>query len=405
MVDTGPLLLTGMACVTMVVLWSVGALLFATFSGSSSSSSSSTSSLLRLQDGSAFPSEFWDVWPDSSNVLDGMEGMLESCYPADDPKKCRIVTSSGNNHHHNKKRRRIAIIRLPGQLGMLMETFLQDLLATWMDATTTTDTTTTTTSTTEFGSVAAITNEALGIQLVPTSDASIVNLYEHQQHLDDYEKDEEDEEEVELPIAQIIRPVVLPPLLEALDLILQTQNANELTLINMPTIEELQAVLQQVMRWHCQVAHQTEHRARMTILLDETIVYSNVIGEDIGNFLNLSFDKDKNAVDSINDLSVQLIQRLGQAWHLARDIWESSNNSPHTTIQLSKEEWVQHIMQNELLLQQQKDQTSCLSPLDVYPKTRVTELVGTFLSGTSTSAVCHSYPQSILCQERSRQSS
>jgi hypothetical protein len=340
-----------------------------------------------------FPRIVVDLWPDSSSssALQLRTDLLDisNCVPHR-PDECRVVVS------HNSSR--IAIVRSPGRLSAVLESYVRS-----------------------FVQAVAPTNDtnAQPRLTVMNRRPDLWTFPDNQQH------------PPFSSVSAIIRPIVLPPLLEALDLILQTRDYDDNDQQqNVPTVDELVAVLHQLMQWHCRVSsallvpsssslidgaatRRTTTPPILTLTLDEVMAYPRIAQETLMDFL---FGKDPQVADSIAELLLvdmdplaQAVLRLvEQATVLLEQIRltavaATSRTTAAKTI-MDDKDWDNRVIQRELewfqlLLKQQADEL----PLSnvIVPKTRMTDLVGAFLlAGPDQQAMaCQTYPKAILCQE------
>ena len=191
--NTGPWVLAAIALAMLLFLWGIGAALFALSSVISSEGeiSSSSSSFLKLADSQGFLKHPLDLWPDDLGgpLLD--HNLYTSCLPQDEPDRCHLPENGDA----------IAIVGTPGVFSNIMADFVKEFV------------------------------QASGVD----GDRSVIVVHNVASALSSPS------------IAYIVRPSVIPPILEALDLILQTSSTPG-EMLHVSTPDALQ-VLREVLQW------------------------------------------------------------------------------------------------------------------------------------------------------------
>jgi hypothetical protein len=334
----GPWMVAAIAVLAVLLLWAIGALLFAVVSSSQSNKHPAPAIV-------PFPRKPLDLWPDDSSLQSQrlLESFYSSCVPTalDDNDKCPVPPSTAST-------KTVTIIRSPGVFGKLLESFVRQFIQL------------------HAPHIPVI----LASQHHPLKSLSSGTTY-------------------------LIRPAVLPPILEALDLILETRNVDDTTLVGVEgtqtiiTVEEILEVVRLVVQWHCRISVVYERSPRWTLTLDHTMAYPKVTEESLAEFLGLEQEIKPDV--NVSPLAEQTLQRIHDV-----SVW--AERLPNLTTE---------ILQQALEEMLQNDNNSCLSdPPDrvlVQPQlqTRVTDLVGAFLWNTPVqTVVCERYPKSLLCQQR-----
>jgi hypothetical protein len=160
-----------------------------------------------------------ELFPDDLHH-DGFFATLKSCLPAESGAKCKqFIPDSGVE--------RIGILRPPGSLGVVFDTFIDDVLKLHQPSKNRT------------------------LEIITTS------------HVPPYGYGKTH------GFTKFIRLVTMPLLLAASDLVLDQVTQGFVPSMDDITLEDVTQSLRQVVRWHCRLSHIAAHTAIMTITLEE----------------------------------------------------------------------------------------------------------------------------------------
>ena len=319
--EAGPLFVAGVALASILLLWAVGAVLFK-FSKPPSTIAS-------------LPQTTFDLWPDSTQPIFQGTSPFISCLPQHYPDRCRI-------RHTDQKRRVVGILRPPGRLGHLLESFVRS-------------------------SVKLLQDEH------PEFEVELIASHRAESLLD--------------RASQIIRPAVLPPLLEALDLILQTRDSDDNALLSVSQ-RQVETVLRQLLQWHCRISQKAGDMALLLLMLDISMAYPRMAQDALTEFLGLTVvenDNDKSNTVQMNALVQEVLTLIDE---------ETTLLQGNRIVPASSYDWVQQVVQDEYLNE------ACVPVGETAHPSRVTKLVGAMLGDdlAAEHVACQTYPQSMLCR-------
>ena len=174
----------------------------------------------------ALPANAFSAWPNDGDYPP-FSNLLKECRP--DKQKCLQYTPD--------KKERIAIMRPPGEFGDLFEQFVSNVVDV-------------------YGS-----NTTANLELLPT--AHVPPLGYGKTH----------------GYTKIIRLLVSPLMTQAADLLLNQEED--------VSVQDLNQVTRQVVRWHCRLNQVAAHTSLLTVTFDSIISQAQSVREDICHFLNL----------------------------------------------------------------------------------------------------------------------
>lgn len=347
------------------------------------------------------PIDSIELWPDhhyhyDPNIEEKILDIYYDCIPVENSdcrERVKVVDSNGDGKSIIQKHT-IAILRPPGILGDVVEKFVLELIQ---------------------KSESANDNTHIEFTIHKTSHIDPENYQQY---------------------TKVIRPSILPFLLEASDLALRstesTSNPTGSAKTNDEyhpadiTIYDLLGIIRQIMRWHIRISYSVgKDTALYTIPFDRMMAYPADIEKDMRKFLNLYPTYQQPSTSHHNEhpkmnhvqmdkFAEKVIQRVDACNALVMRIMKDDSFSASTIHKM-----VDDVIQEELVLvqvqlkkeqvQQQSNQHEVSSshsmlltrPLRGRPiqHSRATDLVGYFLDRTSnlSEKICFKYPKSYMC--------
>lgn len=274
---------------------------------------------------------------------------------------------------------KIAILRSPGILGEIVEEFVMDLYNLYKPA-----------------------SDNHTVLLVKTSHIDPDNTYNNQNGL----------------YTRVIRPAILPVLLEAADLALRCTGDDYPA--KAITLQDILGIVRQLIRWHIRLDH-TIHdtsTALFTIPFNRLMAYPKEIEYELIKFLQLSHPPDKHHIKHVamDNYADKVFHRIDLCNALLVRILQQGNSTgvPKKTSAASLQQMVDDIIQEELIENSSNDNhhnnhvpnmnnnnRRMIRPLRGRPiiHSRVTELVGYYLDRATTQSdkICRKYPKSHMC--------
>jgi len=295
-----------------------------------------TESLLSADGLTGFPRDVVDIWPDQKNRPELLASVLQSCLPAENPDVCQQrIKPDGST------RQRIGVLRPPGVFGDIFEDFVV-----------------------RYVEMSLSEEDADTMELLSTS------------HLDTGKQHS---------FTKILRPAILPLLLEALDLALYCSGGDLPS--NKITVNSLLDVVRQIVRWHCRLSHVASDTALLTIAFNKLLAKPTQIEKELVAFLELKHDKQKDLHVDMEDIAKKAFSRFDDSSALILQMEERQRLT----------EGVNQIVTEEL--------TSDSCHLDPFQgglgeQNQVTEIAGLLFDGNSLDSVCSSYPHASLCSTK-----
>ena len=277
-----------------------------------------------------FPENIVDIWPDHRNQEELLQS-LKNCLPSENS-KCRQRMKDGSTTQQ------IGILRPPGLLGDVFEEFVIEFVE--MSRTDDTD-------------------------MVLVSTSHVLEKGEH-------------------TFTKILRPAVLPLLLGAVDLALETVgddfSSSEII------VDDLVGVVRQLMRWHCRLSRIADDTALFTVTFDRMVAYPMKAEKDLVEFLELSHEDQSDIHVDMEKLAEKVFHRIDACTAFLMQLNEAQ------LIELV----VKQVIHDEL------NSGRCHSdPLlaESIGSSRVVEIVGHFLGGNPASAdrICSKFPKAAVC--------
>lgn len=316
-----------------------------------------------------FPTGSIDLWPNSkqNNKKQGVkldllwtesdEGqlraiLLKSCLPRDNV-ACQERRLGATSEQH------VGILRPPGVFGSVFEKFVEVAIEeSRRHRTTTTN---------------AEDMEDMVIQVSPSVEM-----------IQDY------------TLTQILRPTVLPILLEAIDLVLETTDIETGYTPLDTTVDDLVGTVRLLIRWHCHMAALAVDTAFLTMSLDEFLAYPVTTTKDLVQFLGwhdapLPPDETmlKHNQKNMDELAERVFRRIDECTHHL-----------HVLLATTTSEWLDGAVKRAIRAELQSGMcgTQRIRPDgEVIVRSRVTELVAAFLGDGSTAIPCALYPHARMC--------
>lgn len=276
------------------------------------------------------------IWPE-----DGQQGKfyesLRKCVPEkfESDKKCKERIRSGES------KKSVGILRTPSVLGRALETF---------------------------------TLEHMKAQNVNTTDVVLITT----SHIDSRER----------RFTKIIRITVLPLLLEAVDLALQT--VDDTFLAQQITLDDILGVVRLLIRWHCRLSDIATDTALENLSLDPTVSFPNKGETKLNNFFGFSIEKSgtKEKRAETDPLAMETMLRVDQCTEFVLELQARNRKSAEDI----------DVMIDSVVKQEFAHET-CQSTMNLLDR-RVTEIVGHFLAVSEHTAliICHKYPHVPMCE-------
>ena len=329
--DVGPCLVVIIGIAVVFLLWFLGVALF--YVGGYRTDRRTESSL--SADGlTGFPRDVVDIWPDQKNRPELLASVLQSCLPAENHACQQRIEPDGST------RQRIGVLRPPGVFGNIFEDFVV-----------------------RYVEMSQSEEDAHTMELLSTS------------HLDTGKQHS---------FTKILRPAILPLLLEAIDLAIYCSGGDLPS--NQITVDSLLDVVRQIVRWHCRLSHVASDTALLTVAFDKLLAKPTQIEKELIAFLELKHDKQKDLHVDMEDIAKKAFSRFDDSSALILQMEERQRLT----------EGVNQIVTEEL--------TSGSCHLDPFQfqgglgeQNQVTEILGLLFDGDSLDSVCSSYPHALLC--------
>jgi len=200
-----------------------------------------------------------------------------------------------------------------------------------------------------------------------------------------------------LPDGWYLRPAIMPPLLEALDFFLQTAPAvatSEAAVASAASslllLSDVEHALHLILSWHCRVQQflEAQHKAVMTVSLDEVMVFPKSTAESIREYVNV--DHNNNNTNTNTDLhssngALTLLQRIDQA-----SVWIERLDAATVT------HTVHHILQSGW---QSMVENQC--QVSIVTASRLMEFFQSIITTGQWTKACQHYPDASVCQSSS----
>lgn len=194
-------------------------------------------------------------------------------------------------------------------------------------------------------------------------------------------------------LTKILRPAVVPILLEAIDLVLETLGDDFAA--RQVTVDDLVGVVRLLIRWHCRLALLSDTTALLTLAFDGVMAYPMQAGKELTEFLGLHHENQENLEMNMDEFAETVFHRIDACTEFLRLLTSSKPGSPRI------DDVLKHAVREEIGSGKRCD-TRPVRPDEFIAASRVTELVGHFLDG-SPETVCPKYPLARLCVQSSGQ--
>lgn len=295
--------------------------------------------VLISEDFQDFPGELIDLWPDH-NIHPGdtkedvglRNLMLINCLPDDNP-SCQERFSVGSSTQ------RVGIIRPPGVLGDAFEDFVVRF-----------------------------------IEMSRTSDTDMEVTVSIRSDYEDHS------------FTKILRPAVVPIMLEVIDLALQT-TSDDFTSSEV-TVDDLAGLLRRMIRWHCHMSHTASDTALLTLPFDRIMAHPREAEKDIAEFLGLHHENQKDFEVKMEDLTETVFHRIDACTEFLRQL---TTASPITRIKGA----LAHAIRDEFTSGRCHAKSVVADDTSI-AQSRVTEIVCHFLD-ESWEVICAKYPKAHIC--------
>jgi hypothetical protein len=351
------------------------------------------------------PHDDIDLWLDSTNEQLSIEPsvesilrqyMLQNCLPNDN-----LECSSGVNSNIPKlpttttATERIGIVRPPGLLGHILEDYIVQYIQ-------------------HTGTGSHATDDDTDIDIDDIDRIVIAQPNRNSNHEVDW-----------MTYTKLIRPIVMPILLEALDLIIQT-TGNDYPMENV-TMNDVMRVLRILMQWQCYIAqmattatsnHYHYHRPTLTISLHRFMTYPQEVNDNIIEFLQLQHPNvqrfktiQKQNMDVYAEIIFHRIDTCTMLLNRIRNNYTTTRTGSSSKPVTSFTDMLNEVIRDELNhgYCSIKDDTNFGSSSRTNMKfrmdwhgiivdtSRVNEIIGTVFIDNSLSNICIKYPQALLC--------
>jgi hypothetical protein len=303
----------------------------------------------------------WDdinIWLQSTNLKMNLDPVVEStlsqymersCFPYENNKKNALDPAVCQKRKGDGDTDRIGVLRPPGLLGNIFE----DYVVQFLDKSRDDD---------------ASSAEDIIIQAHPWNGEAPV-------------------------FTKILRPVVMPILLEAIDLTLQTTDEGNGFSPDNVVLEDLIGVLRLLVRWHCRVAQIAANTAVLSISLYRLMTHPQEVDGDLSEFLefanDLSGDEWHPHMDAYAETVFARVDAATTFWNALRSRIESNSMPFIDTIRA--------------VVREETSGDFCTQPAPLpltrgiaTSSSRVSYIVGSFFIGSSLSA-CQQYPKAKVC--------
>jgi hypothetical protein len=316
----------------------------------------SSESRLLAGDWNDFPENALDLWPrhyrtttpsdtDSDSTEQQLQRVaLQNCLPSSDNVHCHERWIGMTQH--------VAILRPPGVLGNVLENFVLNYIE-------------------------ASRTEDMDMVVKVHSAVSVVHDY---------------------TLTQIVRPTVLPILLHAMDLILETLD-DEYTIVDV-TVRDVVGVVRLLTRWHCHLStvltdtKSALATATWSVSLADAMAYPQKTQQHLAHFLGLHHAHQNDVSVEMNGAAESVLNRLDECNHQLQQLFNATTNG------MTGDRLVGAIQQALRAELSQCDQvTKRMAPDEFVASSRVTQLIASYLGDGSTYTACHSYPHAKLCRD------
>jgi hypothetical protein len=218
----------------------------------------------------------------------------------------------------------------------------------------------------------------------------------------------------DISYTSIVRPAVLPPMLEVFDLVLHTMDRhidhntnNDNDVIPAETIVD---VARQWTRWHCRLAQISKDTALLTIPMDRMMVFPGDAQADLTSFLHLHQDNKKkgphnNQLDiDMEDIAERTFDRIDQVNAMLAG-WSTTTTESDSASFLLLQDAIEEAIRNEIRSGSCHLDPIVLSSSDEPTRisSRTTEIIGNFLNEdpAASNRICTKYPSARICTKSS----
>jgi hypothetical protein len=189
---------------------------------------------------------------------------------------------------------------------------------------------------------------------------------------------------------KILRPVVMPILLEAIDLSLQTTGADFSP--DDILLEDILCTIRLLVRWHCRLTQIASNTALLSISMQRLMAYPKEVEQDLTEFLDLHHSRQEKLHLNMDTYAEAVFQRIDVCTTFLRQLRARSRSA-------SISDLLNSVVREELNNEYCSSATiaDSFNQISVGVKeSRVTDIVGNFLNG-SFEVACKRYPQAHAC--------